>query len=156
MIFTILLWTGMTGMTGHGEKCCMHGFAHNRPNATELSVTCSGFCPLEHCSDDTGRKWIETCKQFPSVKWQATGDSTTALRTAEHVFEIRTHKREVEYWLPAANPTDGDYIIGFAGQCIRDGDKWSAEKRACGIRRRTHELWLDGKRLGTLKYTEEK
>ncbi len=152
MIFTILLWMGMQGQATCPDSCwCVYNVKTGRTIERHCKAQweeSEPHTPLLLEPNVFRDTWLNSERRYSD-------DRNSSDAAAEHVYEIRTHKREVEYWLPAANPTDGDYIIGFAGQCIRDGDKWSAEKRACGIRRRTHELWLDGKRLGTLKYSDK-
>ncbi len=134
-------------------------------------VTCWPSIEGLMCEDDSGAVFKpgvggvppQDCKQFPSVEWQATGDSTTALRTAEHVFEIRTQRdpncidNVIHQCDAACKFTHKEGSIAHTEEvvsCHLCEDSLTMPLAMCQ-QAGTRELWLDGKRLGTLKYTNK-
>lgn len=119
MIWTVVLWLGMQGQRA------------NEPNAAilvEPNVICNEWLPDSHGSCDAAPT------QFKPLK------------SAEHVFEIRTKRDE-------SAPIKNEYLIGcregftlIQSEHV-SGDVWTTE----GCVRITRELWIDGKRLGTIK-----
>lgn len=123
MIWTITLWMAMQGQVDNScaetpPSLCFY------KGCGKMAVEIDGGCPL----------YTDAPTQFKPLK------------SAEHVFEIRTKRDE-------SAPIKNEYLIGcregftlIQSEHV-SGDVWTTE----GCVRITRELWIDGKRLGTIK-----
>ncbi len=163
MIFTILLWMGMTCpmpescaavadfnqmiAADHGTALLMPPKAA-RPWDDEIYKPCPVYQMFtERGGEKSEATSIEICDTDGPDK--VVQSLHAAPKAAEYVFEIRA-RREASDFLPNGRyPYTPKCPDGFEYGRYHADDDWPNCERI------THELWLDGVKLGTLKYTEK-
>ncbi len=130
MIFTILLWMGMTGWHQcYGQYRWMPELHRCVQYAVNIAADHKTRLLLE--PNVIRNIWLDSGERRYS------DDRNSSDAPADHVFEIRTKRKELKRVCLTVQNSDGTHITDIPCQQV------------------TRELWMDGHKLGTLKYTNK-